>query len=149
MTGAWVRHVARVVLGGFLLVAGVAHLVDVEAFLAQVPPWLPAREAVVLVSGVVELALGAALLLARGRRRAQVGVVVAAFLVAVFPGNVSQWLTGADAFGLETDGARLARLFFQPPLVAWALWCTGGWGLLVELLGRRRGAGEGPVRPGA
>ncbi len=42
----------------------------------------------------------------------------------MFPGNISQWLTQTDAFGLNTDEARLTRLFFQPLLVIWALWST-------------------------
>ena len=56
-----------------------------------------------------------------------IGWVVAAFFVAVFPGNVSQYLTGTAAFGLETDTARFVRLLFQPVLVAAALWSTGEW----------------------
>ena len=132
------RHVARWLLAAALLVAGTAHLVDVEEFLGQVPPWLPLREEIVVVSGVVELVLGAALLLARGPRRARVGLAVALLFVAVFPGNVSQYLTGSDAFGLDTDRARLVRLFFQPLLVLWALWCTGAWPLLTRVLRRRR-----------
>jgi uncharacterized membrane protein len=124
------RHAARWLLAAVLLVAGTAHLVDGAEFLGQVPPWLPLRPEIVAVSGLVELALGAALLLAPGTRRALVGLVVAVFFVLVFPGNVSQYVTGSDAFGLDTDRARLVRLFFQPLLVCWALWCTGAWRLL-------------------
>ena len=90
------------------------------------PPWLPAPEAIILVSGVIELALAIALVTVR-RRRALLGWVVAGFFVAVFPGNVSQFITGADAFGLETDTARVVRLLIQPLFVAWALWSTGAW----------------------
>jgi len=53
-----------------------------------------------------------------------VGWVVAAFFVAIFPGNISQYVNGIDAFGLDTDRARLVRLFFQPLLALWALWAT-------------------------
>ena len=81
---------------------------------------------VVLASGVVEIALGLALVLAR-RWRGRVGWVVAAFFVAVFPGNLAQWAEGRDAFGLDSDAARATRLLFQPLLVAWALWSTGAW----------------------
>ena len=49
---------------------------------------------------------------------------MAAFFVAIFPGNISQYVNGIDAFGLDTERARLVRLFFQPLLVAWALWAT-------------------------
>ena len=56
-----------------------------------------------------------------------VGWLVAAFFVAVFPGNISQFATHSDAFGLDSDRARGIRLLFQPVLVAWALWSTGAW----------------------
>jgi uncharacterized membrane protein len=117
-----------VVLGAFLLFAGTAHLTFARSdFAAQVPAWLPlGTDLVVVASGVVELVLGAALVLA-GKHRVLVGWVVAAFFVAVFPGNIAQYVDGISAFGLDTDGARLARLFFQPVLVVWALWSTAAW----------------------
>lgn len=122
------RTVARILLGLFLLFAGSAHLTfGREEFQAQVPTWLPIdADLVVLVSGVIEIALGLALLVAR-RHRATVGWVTAAFFVAIFPGNVAQWWEGRDAFGLDTDRGRFIRLFFQPVLIAWALWSTGAW----------------------
>ncbi|MEX1163197.1 MAG: hypothetical protein WEB03_06415 [Nitriliruptor sp.] len=114
-------------LGGFLAFAGTAHLTFArEEFEAQVPEWVPAgTDAVVVGSGVIEIALGLALL--SGRKRPLVGWVTAAFLVAIFPGNVAQYVEGTDAFGLDTDRARFVRLFFQPALIAWALWSTGAW----------------------
>lgn len=118
--------VARLLLAGFLLVAGVGHFVALDEFMAQVPPWMPAPEWVVYVSGVVEIALAAALVFAR-RRLPIVGYVVAAFFVIVFPGNIWQFLEGRAAFGLDSDLARGVRLAFQPVLVIWALWCTGAW----------------------
>jgi len=122
------RTVARILLGAGLILAGVSHLTTLRReFQAQVPGWLPlAPDLVVLASGAVEIALGAALL-TLPRQRVAVGWVVAAFFVAIFPGNVSQYLTRTDAFGLDTDAARLIRLFFQPALVLWALWSTGAW----------------------
>lgn len=120
---------ARVALGGALAFAGTTHLtVAREEFQAQVPPWFPAdADAVVVVSGWVEIALGLALLAVPQRHRWLVGWVVAAFFVAIFPGNISQYLTGTDGFGLDTDRARALRLLFQPVLVVWALWSTGAW----------------------
>lgn len=136
-TSGAVRLAGRLLLGAVLLVAGVGHFVSTEEFYGQVPSWLPLdEEVVVLASGVVELVLGAALVL--GRQQALVGWVVAAFFVAVLPGNVSQYLTGSDAFGLDTDRSRLVRLFFQPVLVVWALWCTGAWAAWRQHQGARR-----------
>ena len=126
MGETWPRLVGRVLLGLFLTAAGVTHLGPLRLeFRAQVPSWFPVdADLVVLVSGVVEIALGLALLLLRSRRRV-VGVVVALFFVAVFPGNLWQYLDGVSAFGLDDDRARLTRLFFQPVLVLWALWVAG------------------------
>jgi len=120
------RTIGRWLLATLLVVAGIGHVLWLDAFLAQVPPWLPARAAIVYVSGAIEAALGVALVALR-RHRARVGWAVAAFFVLVFPGNVTQAVTGADAFGLDTPTARVVRLLFQPLLVVWALWCTGAW----------------------
>lgn len=124
--GGPVRAVGRFVLAALLATSGAGHLLSPETFLAQVPPWFPGPSLVIFVSGVIELALACALVLA-SRRRAQIGWVVAAFFVLIFPGNISQAITGADAFGLDSPTARWLRLAFQPVLVAWALWCTGAW----------------------
>lgn len=123
------RTLGRLGLGAVLLLAGTAHLtVARQEFGAQVPSWVPVdTDAAVVGSGIVELALGAALGAAPARHRMMVGWVVAAFFVAVFPGNVGQWVEGTDGFGLDTDTRRLVRLFFQPVLVVWALWATGAW----------------------
>jgi len=122
------RTIARLILGAFLIFAGVSHLSFARtAFYAQVPPWLPLNtDFVVIASGAVEIALGAGLVLLT-RWRVPVGWVVAIFFVLVFPGNISQFATHSDAFGLDSDFARGVRLLFQPLLVIWALWCTGAW----------------------
>jgi uncharacterized membrane protein len=124
------RTIARWGLGAALIVAGTGHLtVQREEFQAQVPNWFPADEdVVVVVSGIVELLLGAALIVAGRRRAPVVGVVAAGFFIAVFPGNIAQFVEGTTAFGLDTDAKRFVRLFFQPVLILWALWSTGGWG---------------------
>ncbi|WP_104194648.1 hypothetical protein [Cryobacterium sp. M25] len=122
------RLIGRLALGAFLLFAGISHLAwNREAFLAQVPTWLPLEgDFVVVASGLVEIALGLSLLLL-ARRKVQVGWVVALFFLAIFPGNISQFVTAADSFGLDSDLSRGIRLLFQPVLVAWALWSTGAW----------------------
>jgi uncharacterized membrane protein len=122
---ARVRSVARVVLGGTLIVAGLGHLTFARrSFQAQVPDWVRIdKDAVVIMSGLVEIALGSALIVVR-RRRALLGLAVGLFFIAVFPGNISQFIDGHDAFGLNSDSARRNRLFFQPVLVAWAWWST-------------------------
>ena len=122
----FVQGFARIALGIALGYAGVTHLTSSRLeFQAQVPNWVPfSADFVVLASGVVEIVLGLALVFLV-KYQVQVGWVVAAFFVAIFPGNISQYVNGIDAFGLDSDRARLVRLFFQPLLVAWALWATG------------------------
>ena len=116
------------VLGFALAYAGVGHLTTSRTeFQAQVPTLLEEyADFVVLASGVVEIALGVGLI-ALWKYRVQLGWVVAAFFVAVFWGNISQYVNHVDAFGLNSDRARLIRLFFQPLLVMWALGSTGAW----------------------
>jgi uncharacterized membrane protein len=116
------------VLGCALAYAGIGHLTTSrQEFQAQVPTvFADYADFVVLASGVVEIALGVGLI-ALWKYRVQIGWVVAAFFVAIFWGNISQYLNGVDAFGLNSDSARLIRLFFQPLLVMWALGSTGAW----------------------
>jgi uncharacterized membrane protein len=120
--------VVRILIGVGLVFAGVAHLGWARSeFVAQVPGWVPLdADLVVVLSGVVEIALGGALGLVP-RYRVALGWVTAAFFVAVFPGNISQFVDGDAAFGLDSDVARAVRLAFQPVLVALALWSTGAW----------------------
>ncbi|GEB95025.1 DoxX family protein [Microbacterium lacticum] len=120
---------ARWLLAGGMVFAGLSHLFWARReFQAQVPDLvtdaLPIdKDAVVVASGAVEIMLGAALVVLPKERR-RIGAILAAFFVAVFPGNIAQATQKRAAFGLDSDGARIARLFFQPLLVCWALWST-------------------------
>jgi uncharacterized membrane protein len=128
---AYLRNMGQVILGIALTYAGSTHLTSSrQEFQAQVPTWLPLdADFVVIASGIVEIILGLALLIL-WRYRSQVGLIVAIFFILIFPGNISQYVNGIDAFGLDTDQARLTRLFFQPLLVAWALWSTSSWQII-------------------
>ena len=104
----YLKFFFRLLLGLFMTYAGFSHLTfNRQEFVAQVPTWLQFSESftdfVVLASGVVEIAL------------------------AIFPGNINQYVNHIDAFGLNTDNLRLIRLFIQPVLIFLALWSTGGW----------------------
>jgi uncharacterized membrane protein len=123
-----IRHIARTLLGAALTYAGITHLTTSRTeFQAQVPTILASQaDFVVIASGVVEIILGLSLILLI-KYQIQIGWITAAFFVAIFPGNISQYINGTDAFGLDTDQARLTRLFFQPLLVIWALWSTDAW----------------------
>ncbi len=92
-----------------------------QVFEPLVPPWLPARREIVLVSGVAELACAAGLLLPATRRTA--ALASAALLVAVFPGNL-QMAWAARGRRPAYRAATLARLPLQVPLVRTA-WRAG------------------------
>lgn len=120
------QNVFRVLLGCLLVFTGTGHLTFVRTdFLAQVPDWVPLNDdLVVVISGVVEILLGAMLIFLT-RYRIAVGWLAALFFVAIFPGNYAQYVNRIDAFGLNTDALRLTRLFLHPLLVIWPLWSCG------------------------
>jgi len=119
-----IRKATQILLGATLIYTGTLHLTTSRMeFQAQVPPWVPfSPDFVVLASGVVEIALGLSLISLQRRR--EVGIATALFFIAIFPGNISQFVNHIDAFGLDSDRARAIRLLFQPLLVLWALWST-------------------------
>lgn len=123
------QKVFRILLALFMIYAGFSHLTfNRIEFQTQVPDWVPlSKDLVVILSGIVEMILGLTLLFWK-KQRVNIGWILALFFVLIFPGNVAQYLEGKDGFGvLNTDRARLIRLFFQPVLIAWALWSSGAW----------------------
>jgi uncharacterized membrane protein len=123
----------RITLGIFMIFAAIGHLTFLRReFQAQVPDWVPLnKDFVVVASGVVELILGLAMIFLIGLK-IWVGIALAIFYVLVFPGNIAQYVNHTDAFNLNSDTARLIRLFFQPVLIFWALWCTGALAYLIR-----------------
>lgn len=122
-----IKTTARIILGAGLVFAGISHLTFArKEFRAQVPDFVPLKkDDTVVYSGIAEIAMGSALILADKKHKETVGKVAAAFFTAVFPGNIAQLVNHRSAFGLDTDGKRFIRLFFQPVLVYWALKSTG------------------------
>jgi uncharacterized membrane protein len=123
------QNIFRILLSIFMVYAGFSHLTFNRVdFQAQVPDWLPlSKDLVVVLSGIIEMTLGLGLAFWK-KERVTFGWALALFFVLVFPGNIAQYLDQKDAFGaLDSDNARLIRLFFQPILIAWALWSTGAY----------------------
>lgn len=120
------QNFVRILLGIFMITAAIGHFTfQRDDFQAQVPNWVPLdKDLVVILSGIVEIALGLSMIFLT-RYKVQVGIALAVFYVLVFPGNIAQYLNGTSAFGLDTDNARLMRLFFQPVLIFLTLWSTG------------------------
>ena len=124
-----IRDIFRILLAVFMIYAGFSHLTFNRIdFQAQVPDWVPmSKDLVVILSGIVEIIMGLGLALWRSKK-VEFGCALAIFFILIFPGNIAQYLDGKDAFGaLNSDKARLIRLFFQPVLIAWTLWSSGAW----------------------
>lgn len=122
------QKIFRILLAIFMVYAGFSHLTFNRIdFQAQVPDWVPlSKDLIVILSGIVEMVLGLGLAFWKNEH-VTFGWALALFFILVFPGNVAQYLDGKDAFGLDSDMARLIRLFFQPLLITWALWSAGSW----------------------
>jgi uncharacterized membrane protein len=116
----------RILLGIFMILAAIGHFTyQRQDFQAQVPNWVPMdKDLVVILSGIVEMAIGLALVFMT-RHKVKLGIFLAVFFVMVFPGNIAQYLNETDALGMNSNQARLIRLFFQPVLIIWALWSSG------------------------
>lgn len=132
----FVRLLSRIILGLFMLYAGIGHLSFLkEEFYAQVPIWFTTdkflMDVIVIVSGIMEIALGALMVLG-GKIKTKTGMALALFFVLIFPGNINQYVNEISAFGLDTDQKRFIRLFFQPVLILWALWSTDAIGFLKK-----------------
>lgn len=133
----YIKAFIKILLGLFMLFAGICHLtVAREEFVAQVPMWIQFSpgftDFVVLASGVVEILLGLSMLILWKEKGRWAGAALAIFYLLIFPGNINQYVEHINAFGLDTDKARLIRLFFQPVLIFFALWSTGGWATIKQ-----------------
>jgi uncharacterized membrane protein len=81
-----IRTILRWLAAIFFVVAGTFHFLKPEMYLQVMPPYFPAPEMLVAVSGVAEIAGGIGLLLRPWRRTAGWGLI--ALLLAVFPANI-------------------------------------------------------------
>lgn len=118
-----IQQAARIGMAFAMAVAGLSHLANPTPFLQHLPLWVPMREEVILVTGVIEIGLGVALLLRQPWRRLS-GLGLAGYLVAVFPGNVYVAVAGIDVDGQPDGVYAWLRLPLQLLFIAWALWST-------------------------
>ena len=115
------KTAVRVDIALAMVSVGLLHFVQPGGFVKIVPPWLPAPEALVYLSGVAEVLGGAGLLVPRVRRLAAFGLV--ALFVAVFPANVYMATHDIQPFAVHVSrAAQWARLPFQAVFIAVALW---------------------------
>ncbi|MEY8760215.1 DoxX family protein [Chryseobacterium tongliaoense] len=120
------ENISRIALGAFLISAGISHLTFArKEFQAQVPEWVPLKkDDTVVYSEITEIVLGTAMIAVPKKYQGMMGKFLAGFFTAVLPGNIAQYKNRRDAFGLNTDRLRFARLFLQVPLIVWALKST-------------------------
>jgi uncharacterized membrane protein len=102
--------------GPVFIAAGANHFVNARAYEAIMPDYLPAHKELVAISGVAEIAGGAALMHPRTRRLG--GWWLLATLVAIFPANVHMALH-PDRYRKIPPAALYARLPFQLVFMAW------------------------------
>jgi uncharacterized membrane protein len=117
------RTAARTGLAIAMIFAGAAHWLMPTPFVQHLPEWVPAPEALIFLTGGLEVALGLALFLRQPWRRLA-GLALAAYLVAVFPSNIYVAVANVDVDGQPGGWYPWARLPFQVLFIAWALWST-------------------------
>jgi uncharacterized membrane protein len=120
--GGWRDH-ARRGLALAMVFAGFSHFARSQPFVQHLPEWVPAREALVYITGAIEIAFGVALLLAHTHRVA-VGRLLAAYLVAVLPANIYVAVADVEVDGQPGGVHAWIRLPLQGLFIAWALVST-------------------------
>lgn len=115
------KQITRYIYGAFWIAAGANHFLNTPFYVSIIPPYLPWPLALVYLSGIAEIGLGALLLIQRWSVLAGWGLI--ALLIAVFPANIHMALhpelyTYASPLGLWL------RLPLQGVLIAWAYWYT-------------------------
>ena len=118
-----VRDAARLAMAAAMAFAGASHFAIPEPFVQHLPDWVPYRLVVIYATGAVEVLLGAGLV-GPARWRRHVALALAAYLVAVFPGNIHVAVAGVDVDGQPGGIYPWLRLAFQPVFIWWALWST-------------------------
>ena len=118
------RRATRLGMAAAMVFAGAAHWTMPTPFIQHLPSWVPAAETLILLTGGIEVALGAALLTRQPWGRFA-GLALAAYLVAVFPSNVYVAIAAVEVDGQPGGWYPWLRLPLQALFVAWALWSTG------------------------
>lgn len=118
-----IKAVLRSLLAAFYALAGVIHIIRPEPFLTITPAWVPAPEAVVLLTGIAEIlgAIGLAQPFSKPLRQAA-GWGLALYALCVWPANINHFIMdmARDDSGLGL-AYHVPRMFAQP-LIIWLAW---------------------------
>jgi uncharacterized membrane protein len=108
----------RISLALLFCFTGLGHFLMPEQMAQMLPPWVPARLAIIYVTGVLEIAGAIGLLVPRFSRLA--GICLLVFLISVFPANIYAALHHVEMGGHESGPVYLlVRGPFQLLLIAW------------------------------
>jgi uncharacterized membrane protein len=120
-TGSGSATAGRIGIAAVFVFTGIGHFAKRKAMAAMLPPYVPARGPVVLLSGVFELALAAGVVVASLARPA--GIAIVAFLVLVTPINIWSAINKVPFGGHATGPKYLwVRIPLQMLLIAWTWW---------------------------
>ncbi len=99
------------------LVAGVLHFVYPKVYLRIMPPWIPGPKPMVYLSGLLEIAFGAALFFPGARETGLYGII--ALLLLFLPVHVHMLGNRKAAMGLPS-WVLVLRIPLQGLLIYWA-----------------------------
>ena len=107
-------------MGIFYAYIGIDHFLNTNWYIRIIPPFLPFKTELVLISGMFEIIFGV-LLFTKYRISASWGIIM--LLIAVYPANIYLALTNGKALD-TTPLVAWGRLPIQFVFIAIALWHT-------------------------
>ena len=121
----WLKHILSLILGIFFINVGIGHFVEPEWFEPIVPDILGDPTFWVLITGAMEIALGAGLIVPQTRKYSSILMVL--FLVAIYWANLNMWINNIPLEGKTFATIwHVIRLLAQVLMILIALW-VGGW----------------------
>lgn len=121
----WLKHILSLILGIFFINVGIGHFVEPEWFEPIVPDILGDPTFWVLITGAMEIALGAGLIVPQTRKYSSILMVL--FLVAIYWANLNMWINDIPLEGKTFATIwHVIRLLAQVLMILIALW-VGGW----------------------
>lgn len=116
-----VKLILKYVLAIGFILAGINHFLNTPFYLRMMPPYFPAHQFLVYLSGALEIALGILLLIPKYTRVAAFAMI--ALLVAVYPANFYM-AQNPELFPEFSPWMIRLRLPLQFIIIAWAHWYT-------------------------
>ena len=106
----------KYLLGLVLVLSGIVHFIKTEFYVQIMPSFLPFSEALVYISGLVEIVLGLLLCYCKTTQKAAFGIII--LFIAIFPANINMYFNHERFANSELE--LLLRLPVQFILIYWA-----------------------------